>query len=80
MCFNVELIWLRLICQDLVRSSELHSHFVIVLVHDVGVHNGGINDMEHYSMPPFVIMHLQTIISMELILHINSTHVLLVMY
>jgi hypothetical protein len=62
------------------RISELHPHFVIVLVHDVGVHNGGINDMEHYSMPSFVVMHLQSIISTKLILHINSTHVLLVMY
>jgi len=62
------------------RTSELHSHFVIVLVDDVGVHNGGINDMEHYSMQPFVIMHLQSIIYTELILHINSMHVLLEMY
>ncbi len=62
------------------RTSELHSHFVIVLVHDVRVHNGGINDMEYYLMPPFVIMHLQSIIYAELILHINATHVLMVMY
>jgi len=60
--------------------NELHPHFVIVLVNDVGVHNGGINDMEHYSMPPFVIMHLQSIIYMKLILHINSMHVFLVTY
>ncbi len=50
------------------------------LVHNVWVHNGGINDMEHYPMPPFVIMHSQSIVSRKLILHINSTHVLLVMY
>jgi hypothetical protein len=62
------------------KISELHTHFVIVLVHDIGVHNGGINGMEHYSMPPFVIMHLQSIIYTKVILHINSTHVLLVMY
>jgi hypothetical protein len=62
------------------KTSELHPHFVIVLVDDVGVHNGGINDMEHYSMPPFVIMNLQSIIYTELILHINSTHVLFIMY
>jgi hypothetical protein len=62
------------------RTSELHPHFVIMLIHDVRVHNGDINDMEHYLMPPFAIMHLQSIISTELILHINSTHVLLVMY
>jgi hypothetical protein len=62
------------------KTSELQPHFVIMFVHDVEVHNGGINDMEHYSMPPFVIMHLQNIISTELILHINSMHVLLVMY
>ncbi len=30
----------------------MHPHFVIALVDDVGVHNGGINNMEHYSMPP----------------------------
>jgi hypothetical protein len=24
------------------RTSESHPHFVIVLLHDVGVHNGGI--------------------------------------
>jgi len=51
-----------------------------MLVHDEGVHNGGINDMEHYSMPPFMIMYLQSIISTELILHMNSTYVLLVTY
>jgi hypothetical protein len=62
------------------RTSELHTHFVIVLVHYVGVHNGGINDMEHYLMPSFVVMHLQNIRSTKLIIHINSTHVLLVMY
>jgi hypothetical protein len=50
------------------------------LVHNVWVHNGGINDMEHYPMPPFVIMHSQSIVSRKLILHINSAHVLLVMY
>ncbi len=26
------------------RTNELHTHFVIVLVHHVRVHNGGIND------------------------------------
>jgi hypothetical protein len=62
------------------RTNELHPHFVIMLVHDVGVHNGDINDMKHYSMPPFVIMHLQNIISTKLILHINPTQMLLVMY
>ncbi len=30
-------------------TSELHAHFVVVLVHDVGVHNGDINDMEHHA-------------------------------
>jgi hypothetical protein len=60
--------------------SELHPNFVIVLVHYVGIHNGRINDMEHYLMPPFLIMCLQSIISTELILHIKSMHVLLVMY
>jgi hypothetical protein len=62
------------------KTSELHPHFVIVLVDDVRVHNGGVNDTKHYSMPPFVIMHLQSIIYRELILHINSIHVLFIMY
>jgi len=61
-------------------TIELHQHFVIVIVHNVRVHNGGINDMEHYPMSSFVVMHLQSIISTKLILHINSMHVLLVMY
>jgi hypothetical protein len=48
------------------------------LVHNVQVHNGGIIDMEHYPIPPFVTSPLQSIISIDLILHINSMHVLLV--
>lgn len=35
--------------QRLAKSNHMH------LVHNVRVHNSGINDMEHASMPPFVI-------------------------
>jgi len=91
MCHNVRVEWVLVdvlgLSEDAVNSLvywmgtiELHQHFVIVIVHNVRVHNGGINDMEHYPMPSFVVMHLQSIISTKLIVHINSMHVLLVMY
>jgi hypothetical protein len=50
------------------------------LVHDVQVHNGGINGMKPCSMSPFVFFFLQSIMSTKLILHINFVHVLLVMH
>ncbi len=53
------------------------------LVHDVQVHHihkVDINGMKPYSMSPFVLFFLQSIISTKLILHISFMHVLLVMH
>jgi hypothetical protein len=50
------------------------------IMHNVQVHNGGLNDMEYYLIPPFVISPLQSLIFTKLILNINFVHVFLVLH